>query len=161
MTSSILSKYNDDISKLRHQLAAIDDQLIQLNKERHDILQRLSFDESNVLNIVQQATPSLGYLSHELIKIILSYMSEAKQLILYDINKHYRSYKHMTFYYKFDKKRSFDYYSNKNGMRDRIESSVATPNQQISLTYSNLSISDVSVFANVHSLTLRNCINQT
>jgi len=157
MSSLLIDKYNDDIAALRHQLAAIDDQLTQLNTQRDDILQRISFNESNVLNIVQHDTPSLGYLSNELIKILLSYMHEPQQLALYDINKHYRSYKMMTFYYKLGKNKSFDYYLNKNGMRDRIESSVANPNQQISLTFSSKAVPDVSVFANVHSLTLRNC----
>ena len=153
---SLIDKYNDSSITLKQQLDIIDNQLIDINKQRDAILERLSFNEENIQNILQQATPSLSYLSNELIKIILSYMSENKQSLL-DINKHYRSYKLATCYYKLNKQQSFEYLINQNGMRDKIVSSVANPNQQISLTFSNKSFPDVSLFANVHSLTLTNC----
>ena len=120
---------------------------------------RLKFIESNILNITQQDTPTLGFLSDELIKIILSYMSKRKQVILFDINKHYRRYKMMTCYYKLNELRSYEYYLNLAGIRDRIENSLANPNQQIALSFQNKSISDVSSFANVHSLKLYQCTN--
>ena len=157
LSESILDKYTDSSNILKQQLDLIDNQLSELNKQRDDILQQLAFNELNIQNILRQDSPSLGYLSHELIKIIVSFMTPHRQALLFDINKHYRGYKMITCYYAFDKKRSYEYFINKDGMRDKIEKSVANPNKQISLTFNNKPIPDVSIFKNVHSLTLTNC----
>ena len=154
---SLIDKYSDSSITLKQQLDVIDNQLIDLNKQRDALLERISFNEINIQNIMQQATPSLSYLSNELIKIILSFHHHHEKRALLDINKHYRSYKIATCYYKLNKKQSFEYLINQNGMRDKVESSVANPNKQLSLTFNNKSFPDVSMFANVHSLTLTNC----
>jgi len=152
----ISNRLNDELSEIDKQIVIVQHQLDELNQQRSNKLEEISFNDLTIQNIMHHENPSLGYLSFDSIEILLSYLDKYYNEDLYCVNKHFRAYKLSTYYYKLTRAKSIDFYFNNNGFRDNLLKSVANPSQQISLQYiNNVHVTDTSCLANIHSLILK------
>jgi len=120
-------------------------------------MEQLMFNNASKQQILHTSAPSLAYLSFDIIKILVSMLTKKQMSLFYETNKHNRDYYYMTNYFQFNPKSSFDYYINKNGMRDIMEKKIDTK-KQLSLRFvNNSSIEYASIISNVHSVHLFKC----
>ena len=155
---AISIRLKDELGDIDGQIVNVQQQLNELKEQRNKKLEEIAFNDYNIQNIIHHESPSLGFLSFDSIKLLLSYLAQHKHQNLYCINKHFRSYKLATYYYKLTKAKSIDFYFNQNGFRDNLLKSVVNPSQQISLQFVNNShVSDTKCLADVHSLVIKGC----
>ena len=154
----ISNRLNDELSEIDKQIVIVQHQLDELNQQRSNKLEEISFNDLTIQNIMHHENPSLGYLSFDSIEILLSYLDKSYNEDLYCVNKHFRAYKLSVYYYKLTRAKSIDFYFNNNGFRDNLLKSVANPSQQISLQYiNNVHVTDTSCLASVHSILMKGC----
>ena len=99
------------------------------------------------------------YLPFELIRIIQEYTNINNLLITC---KSFDLFRYELFEWKVNKETSESYYHNKKKFRDTLHSRMMYPNIQLSLNLCECrSVTDVSIFGNVHTLDLYGCTGIT
>ena len=152
--SSSIEKYDIENIKINKQIEDIDKHIDDLQSARAALMEQLMFNNASKQHT---SAPTLAYLSFDIIKILVSMLTKIQMSLFYETNKHNRDYYYMTNYFQFNPKSSFDYYINKNGMRDIMEKKIDTK-KQLSLRFvNNSSIEYASIISNVHSVHLFKC----
>ena len=160
-SSSSIEKYDIENIKINKQIEDIDKQIDDLQSARATLMEQVMFNDASKQQILHTNTPTLAYLSFDIIKILVSMLTKNQMTSFYETNKHNRDYYYMTNYFRFNPKSSFDYYINKNGMRDFIEKTVDTK-KQLALTFvKNNNIEYAGLIGNVHSVYLEKCTKIT
>jgi len=149
---------NDNNEKaMKHRLKEIKREIQSLEEERLNIMNNLQIINDNKQEIQMREGNSLSFLSYDIIKILLSFLSNQKKLLFYDTNHYNHTYKRATYYYRLNTLYSY-YFLTELEFQDYIIRNIDITTQ-LHITYDKLNFNRIeitedtfNIMKNVHSV---------